>query len=91
MIGMSNLGRSSGGAGGAPMPMMMMGGGGGGPSYMQRDTSGDFANPLQSIQNMSGRFGFNRNARPQQQQQQPMMSTPSDRYLITDDANETPN
>lgn len=78
MIGMTNL-RSSGGAGG-----------GGGGGYISRDDGGgggggvSFNNPLQSIQNMSGRFGFNRN-RP------PMMSTPSDRYLVTDDANETVN
>jgi hypothetical protein len=86
MIGMSNL-RSSGGAGGAPMNL---------PSgYFTRSIGeneavtggGDsFANPLQSIQNMSGRFGFNRNRPPTQQ---PMISTPSDRYLINEDANET--
>ena len=90
MIGMSNL-RSSGGAGGAPMNLPS---GYFGRHIGENDTAAagpgpdSFANPLQSIQNMSGRFGFNRN-RPPGQQQPPMISTPSDRYLINEDANET--
>lgn len=35
----------------------------------------NYSNPLQSIQNMSGRFGF---------RNKPTVSTPSDRYLIND-------
>lgn len=36
----------------------------------------NFVNPLQNIQNMSGRFSFNKS--------KPVVSTPSDRYLIND-------
>jgi hypothetical protein len=74
MIGMSHLGPSSrndgGGVGNVVLPNLI------------RD--GEFSNPLQNIQNMSGRFGFNRN-------KQPMVSTPSDRYLINEDANDQTN